>query len=670
MPPLKVRFLKGKTGVIILLLALIVVLAAGMKTRVDPARMSLFSVSKVDIDPTGGGEFIDGRLEGAYWLVNVVVDHADSLTGNRLVILEEGESGSFQGDRVETRKVLEVRITPYQAFFYRGIREEPTTVTEDAYKTVWYTATAQAGYRTDVHEPALTSHHYVWDEAFWRAETRFKVEAWLDGVRITPYGGKVMDTHAGETSLVLDTSYGPITFRSLGSMQGGWEDPDDGALLIWNENYIYDYDRAIPRVLYDSGGSLVDWKGADSKVQELTGHDNPYSVYWFGEMRWSEKAHVTENPEVRRTPAGLQRTPGNPSILTPVDVNRYGGWTAEDDMLTSRRLPVKPVIFPEEKTGLPSEKQGFYCLTEWLRYECDVPNKGRLGEAADRVFRGYDSWEVDLEDKQVRVYMPWNAYEVPVIQVLVPSELVDTWVWTPPVADLKIVDWGWLSSDSNHVDISPGGTRTCWIVVRQDALEEATGRVDASTSLTDASVHPSFKQPTLEPGETAKLYFEVTNLGVASERSGKLQFTCSEMLTGEQTDSNDRLTFTLKPSGGGGDTVLDVTCVDSETGDPVGGIHVYVYYGGSNAEGMTDERGFTSFNFGSYTGKATLSTSESGEYRKAVRSVELRTGTQEKVLQLVRAPKPAFPWGYIIIGFALVAALALCYYRKRQKTRA
>jgi hypothetical protein len=157
--------------------------------------------------------------------------------------------------------------------------------------------------------------------------------------------------------------------------------------------------------------------------------------------------------------------------------------------------------------------------------------------------------------------------------------------------------------------------------------------------------------------------------GTALERSGKLQLTCNEMLAGELTDFNDELTFTLKPGGGGGDTVLDVTCVDSETRDLVGGIHVYVYYDGLHVEGMTDEQGFTSFNFGAYTGKATLSTLESGEYRKAVRSIELWTGTQEKVLQLVRDPEPAFPWRYIVAGFALVAAVTLFYQRKRQQTR-
>jgi len=128
----------------------------------------------------------------------------------------------------------------------------------------------------------LVSEHYVWDDSMWKAETRFRVEVWLDGVKV---GDKVMDTHAGETHLTIETSHGPIVFKSLGGLTGGWEEPDVGPLLIWNENYIYPYNRAIERIRYDSGGHLVDWKGSDAKVQRLEGHSSPYSVYWFGEYR-------------------------------------------------------------------------------------------------------------------------------------------------------------------------------------------------------------------------------------------------------------------------------------------------------------------------------------------------------------------------------------------------
>jgi len=373
--------------------------------------------------------------------------------------------------------------------------------------------------------------------------------------------------------------------------------------------------------------------------------------------------------EVRRTPAGVREDPGNPGVLFIVDQDRYGGWVkASAPLGYGKRGPVRPVIFPSQKSSLPLEKRGFDCVTEFLENEAGIPNMGRAGSLSNRLFRGYESWEVDLEARQVRVYLPWSAYEIPVIHVLVPTGLVDTWVWKPPVADLKIVDVGWLSASGTDVEIPAGGTRAFWVEVRQDASVEATGRVEASTSAPGrTSVSPSFQEPTLKPGETARLYFEVSNQGVASDTDGRVQITAEELLTGSQTDFNQELTFTLKKAGVGGDTLLDVVTVDDETGDPVPGIHVFVSAGGDVWDAVTDRYGFCTFNLGAYEGRATISTGETETYLKATLNVMLRSGAQERVIRLKREAEETFPWEYILAGAALAIAVTAVIYARRRR---
>jgi len=648
-------------------IAIIVLIVAGVvfgsKYLQPSGKMSLFSVSQVEIEPEGG-TVIDDKLRGCYWVVMLSVDEIDALEG-RVTVIEEGQTGEFNGKTVETRKSLEIGINPEQAFFYRGVRQETTTITEDAYKSVHNKVTGQVWFDKSSHVAPLMSNHYVWDESFWKAETTFKVQAWLNDVLITPYGGKVMDTHAGETEFTIDTSYGQIAFRSLGGLTGGWEEPDVGPLLIWNENYVYDWDQAYYAIKYDSGGQLVNWKTSNTKVQKLVNHNNPYSVYWFGTMRWAEHTDLVPDDEVRRTPAGYKEPKVGEYVLWCLNSADYGGWISEDDTLNERRNPVKPVVFPEQKDTLPSGKRSFYSVTEWLENVKNIPNRGELGSESNSVFRGYESWVLDEVGKEVRVYMPYNAYEIPMVQILVPAELVDTWVWTPPVANLKIESQGWLEGTGTATEIADGVTRACWVKVRQASTVESTGKVAVSSSTPSASISPSYQKPTLAPGDEATLYFEVTNLGVAFNENGRVQVSCKELLTGSQTDFSNTLSFTLKTAGQQGDTVLDITVVDDETGLPVGGTQVHLSYGGSIKQAITNEKGYTSFNLGSYTGKVVITTKETTDYRQAIRSLDLSSGTHNLVIRLLKQEEDGIPMEYILAGLVVVVLLVAYYYYRR-----
>ena len=80
---------------IVIIIALIVAGVLFGSQFYQPGKMSLFSVSLVEIDPQGG-QVIDGKLKGAYWLVMLSVDQMDALYGS-VEIIKEGEQGEFNG---------------------------------------------------------------------------------------------------------------------------------------------------------------------------------------------------------------------------------------------------------------------------------------------------------------------------------------------------------------------------------------------------------------------------------------------------------------------------------------------------------------------------------------------------------------------------------------------
>lgn len=118
-------------------------------------KMSLFSVSQVEIEPQGG-QVIDDKLRGCFWVVMLSVDEIDALEG-RVEVIKKGQTGEFNGKTIENRKSLEIGINPEQAFFYRGARQEPTTITEAAYKSIHNKVTGQVWFDKSYHVAPLMS---------------------------------------------------------------------------------------------------------------------------------------------------------------------------------------------------------------------------------------------------------------------------------------------------------------------------------------------------------------------------------------------------------------------------------------------------------------------------------------------------------------------------------
>ena len=95
-------------------------------------------------------------------------------------------------------------------------------------------------------------------------------------------------------------------------------------------------------------------------------------------------------------------------------------------------------------------------------------------------------------------------------------------------------------------------------------------------------------------------------------------------------------------------------------------IWAYVSYGGNVLQKINDENGYTSFNLGSYTGKVVVTTDETQVYKKAIRSLDLSSGTHNLVIHLLKEDEQ-IPWELIAIGVLVAAVAATAYFALIQR---
>jgi len=351
--------------------------------------------------------------------------------------------------------------------------------------------------------------------------------------------------------------------------------------------------------------------------------------------------------------------------LKLLDPDSFGGWRKANTATEYRREPVKPVIFPEEKTSyMASLGDKGLCLTEFIEYQ-GIPNRGKKGDPRNMVFRGFDSWEIVRTGDygQVFVYAPYKAYQIPVIQILVPVELVDTWVWRPTISDLRIIDVKW-SDGSTYAEIS--GSKVFYVTVLQRSSVTSTGRIEVEASTPYASIYPEYQEATLAPGEPKTFRFTLTNLGPETDVTGYVTVKTYDEFTGDLKDSDSSLRFKLlafAPEY----TTLNVYVYDDETDDPIPDAEVVLHIqGGETYTQYTDEDGYASFNLGTFTGTVTLKVSKEG-YQTQTRTLKLAGGVTEVVFYLSTKPAgiPAWLIATIAVSASIIVAALIIYWRRR-----
>ncbi|MGC8812394.1 MAG: hypothetical protein ACP5O8_02295 [Candidatus Aenigmatarchaeota archaeon] len=467
----------------------------------------------------GGKEDNSGIWRGGYWTFTVAVDQMDSLVGKVVLPANTTEKGE-NGAEIKTRKSVEIEIKPVKSYYKRLLALAPVEDRIVAPKVCRGGLNKVLGtgwWDKNVNIEPTVVEYYEWAEPSWEKYTVFEVSVYVEG---SLAGRAELNTEGGTKDLVVNTAKGSVLVKNLGRLEGDYSEPHTPNVVIFNEKYIFTTD-AIQYIRYDHGRTYKYW-GSDKSYLCYIENSRAFSTYWFGTVRWNPKS--VSDSEVADSPA-----PFKPPQWYGYDIiDPVRGWKASDSFWDFIRDPVKPKIYPEE---------GDDSLIWYLN---KMTSEGNI---ADKWLSGYE-WQIEKKDNKpnaVIVKIPWGAYSgAPIVTFFVPSELADTFVYRPPIADVRIQKSSWL----NGSDIEPSGKKKCQLELKQFAKTLSSATITAEISTSRASVSPTSITVTMAPNETKIVTFEVANLGVDSDIEGKVFFTVKRTWDGAVT-STSQLSFTL-----------------------------------------------------------------------------------------------------------------------------
>jgi len=485
-----------------------------------------------------GGNEVNGIWKGGYWTFTCAVDQADSLIGN--VILPVNTTKAYDnGTKIETRKTVEIDITPTKAYYKRTLRlmDIDDRIVSPATYFGGLNYLGFGGYDTSKGINPVVVNTYTWAEQGWQKYTIFTVTIEVDGQTI---GQTTLNTEQGINSIVIPTSKGNVLIKNLGRLEGDYTEPQTAIdIVIFDNRYIYSGD-ALRYIRYDHGRTWHYWI-TDRQYVTYIEDSEAFSTYWWGTCRWNPNANIDDS--VKSSPAPFKFIGGTTGfeIADPTK-----GWKAEDYFGGLGRMPVLPNIFPDN---------GSDSLIEYLNM------KTSGGNIAKTWLQGYNDWHFEYQNGQpsaVVVDLPWGAYSgSPIVTFYIPSELADTWVYHPPIANVKIDKAEW----TNGNDIKTNAT--CRLTLHQESTITSSTVITAKTD-NRATVTPRSITLTMQPNTIQTIDFQVSNLGVTDDTSGQVSFIVTRSWDGQQTDSTT-LSYTLKKP----EMPKNITDVTDRTSDVV-----------------------------------------------------------------------------------------------------
>ncbi len=472
-----------------------------------------------NIQLEGGEEDSSGNWRGGYWTFTVAVDQMDSLVGRVVLPANTTEKGE-DGTEIKTRKSVEIEIKPVKSYYKRLLTLAPIEdriVAPKTYRGGINKILGTGWWDKNINIEPTIVEYYEWAEPSWEKYTVFEVSVYVEGKLV---GKTELNTEAGTKDVVVNTSKGSILVKNLGRLEGDYSEPHVPDVVIFNEKYIFTTD-AIQYIRYDHGRTIKYW-GSEKSYLCYIENSRAFSTYWFGTVRWNPKS--VPDSEVADTPAPFK----TPQWYGYDIIDPGKGWKASDSFWDFIRDPVKPRIYPEE---------GDDSLIWYLN---KMTSEGNI---ANKWLNGYE-WHIEKKDNKpnaVIVTIPWGAYSgAPIVTFYIPSELADTFVYRPPIADVRIQSSKWL----NGSEIESSGKKKCQLELKQFAKTLSSATIIAETSTSRASISPTSITVTMAPNETKLVTFEVTNLGVDSDMDGKVFFTVKRTWDGAVT-STAHLSFTL-----------------------------------------------------------------------------------------------------------------------------
>jgi hypothetical protein len=655
---LETSYMNSRTKVFAVIVVSLLAVIGAIVTGVFQ-RLTVISIQQITVD-TGGSPAAPNQWTGTFWAITAAVTMSDQLVG---YTFPSGTTAtttySGKGYVIHTGTAITLTITPQAPYLLRKIRQVPVMVTPLTYTCSALLPLAVPGV-ADAQPTTLV--YYDWAEPSWEVHTPFQVSITKNGTQL---GSAILDEGGTSTIQVISTSYGPVRIENLGTLGNQYTAPNvPSQVCIMRKQNVYDWTQLFSLVPYDSGAiydQVVQPTSPPVVLDQIrTGTSIAYSTYWFGNtLRW-DATQYSWNPPTPYVP---------PYYLVPGNIGgTVGGWQQPAKTVVQ---PLSPVIFPEDKTSLPSSARGYMSLTEY------VESRGATN-LANTIFSQFSGWSVDTVNNVVKVNVPWGDYGTPIVTIRVPVEMVDTWFDVPPMSNV-VPSCVWYSTGTKDNPALFGSDKIVVSLI-QNAVVTSSTKIVCAVNVPSAGVYPSDQTLTLAPGQPGTVYFDITNTGVSQDTSFTATVTCYEMYTMTMT-GQDSVTGTFKAVSTQ-TTVLRITAIDTSLSgnQGVAGINVEVQFPpttGQTETAFTDANGVIQWTLTvppsnvPYSGDLYLQSMETYTYKAYYRTIHVSPGMNDITLQLQRigpSPPGGFPWVWMAVGVgSIVAVVALMVIIKRRK---
>jgi len=634
---------------------ILVVLLLSVSYVVDPdffgrianlGKETTVSISQINVDPQGS--IVGDEYKGSFWNILAYINANDYLAG---VVLPKGQTGSvtYQGaiKALETGAKVEIKIDPQTPYLIRSVQEK---------QVMYAPSVVGAGSTVD----ASYLRYYDWSEPTWRIYTPFTVTIYKDGVQV---GQATLNMQGQSQVQTVSTSEGAVRIENLGILGGQYLSPNTPSQIAILKGYsnVYDWVQIQNIVNGAQPGSV-----AGSSASK-------YADYWFGTARDSSNRAI--NPVVTM---GVSQT----NVYAP---SAYGGWSGND--FGGQAKPVKPVVGSSDKSSLPVDERSFYSLTEFIEQAKGISNlasslfNSKATGSAGALWQEV-SFVTDTNGQTaLKLTIPWSAFGAPLVSIRVPTELADTWVEQPQIANAQ-VSASWVSTGTKYCNVF--GSNRIAVQVTNVGSTTASSRLTIQSGNSKLSVTPlSMTVNNLEPSVPQTVFFDATNLGVESETSD-IPITIIAYDTYTNTETSRTTVYgTLKPTLTTGVTTFKLFVVEKGTSNLIVGLPLTVQYGNQAPSVFTDSNGLVSLTLttpqgGAFTGQVYVQSDDTTVYKTASATYNLPSATAyEFTLEVERKdtdyPSPeGFNWLTIalIIGvIALIVAIIVLvvYFKKRRR---
>ncbi|MDH5690383.1 MAG: hypothetical protein OEY81_03005 [Candidatus Bathyarchaeota archaeon] len=618
--------------------------------KIQVPQFTIFSVSKIDIEPEG---WLEGNaLKGTFWSITLITDFTEGGYFTTYEFDDEEAHGSkadpnWHGQNMTITNVIKVMVIPQQPYYSRKLTMSTSRVTPVAYQNYWSPILPfSSGRDKDVKADLLDSGHYVFAESDWTAHTPFNIKVRVNGEF---FDDVVVDTVGATNVVTLGDAPNTITLSKLGLIGTGYEAPVWQDIVWFNHQNFYLRENSVDKAL--TSPYPVGIEGAQGRAT-LTSDQvrGTYAFYWYGQESggdiWSDYWKDEGDPFPGTGVVGGTRY---------LDRDRSGGWDYNDDSLYVRYAPVPPVLFPQQEDPY---HQPYYCVTEYLEKVVGAKHPTMpswLPNSADIVI---------TENDEMRLYLPMGSMNA-LVNLRVSTEVADTFVWAPMVGNFKITDFN---------DFGDVYEQKFWSITVQQ-LEDLSVPVSGTIWFSvEPSLQVAVNPPTLgvQLGylEQQTLDFSILNLGVQEDTAFSITATVKNSV-GDTTDTKTIYGTAKKRSTT--TTFLVVYLRDHTDKSPVSNIAVTVTY---DSQSMTavSTAGAVSFDFGSSVPFVTVTTQETLIYKGATDTKQLSPGSNSITIELYKhgdEPDGGSLWPYIILGVvaACVVGFAAVQKRKTNKTK-